>query len=35
VNQYAMPYESDLPVLVCRKPKMSLQQAWPRTKHYI
>ena len=35
VNEYAMPYESDLPIYICRKPKMSLPEVWPRTKNYI
>jgi hypothetical protein len=35
VSEYAMPYESDLPVYVCRKPKVSLQEVWSRTKDYI
>jgi hypothetical protein len=35
VHEYAMPYESDLPVYICRKPKMSLQEVWPRVKGYI
>ncbi len=35
VDDYAMPYENNLPIFICRKPKMSLQQVWPRTKHYI
>jgi hypothetical protein len=34
-HPYAMPYESNLPVYVCRKPKLSLPEIWPRTKHYI
>ncbi len=35
VHDYAMPYESNLPIYICRKPRMSLQEAWPRTRHYI
>jgi hypothetical protein len=35
VDEYAMPYESDLPIYICRKPKGSLQEIWPRTKSYI
>jgi hypothetical protein len=35
VDQYAMPYESDLPVFICQKPKMSLKELWPRVKNYI
>jgi hypothetical protein len=33
-NEYAIPEENNLPVYVCRKPKMTLQQAWPRLKFY-
>ncbi len=33
-NEYAIPEENNLPVYVCRKPKMSLQQAWPSLKFY-
>ena len=29
-----MPDEDDLPVYVCRDPKMPFAQAWPRFKHY-
>jgi hypothetical protein len=35
VSEYAMPYESDLPVYICRKPKMPLKEVWPRVKNYI
>jgi hypothetical protein len=35
VSEYAMPYESNLPVFICRKPKMSLKEVWPRVKGYI
>jgi hypothetical protein len=33
-SEYAIPEENDLPVYICRKPKMTLQQAWPRLKFY-
>jgi hypothetical protein len=33
-NEYAIPEENNLPVYICRKPKMSLQQAWPSLKFY-
>jgi len=33
-SEYAMPYETNLPVYVCRKPKYTLEEAWPRAKHY-
>ena len=32
---YAMPYENELPVYVCRKPRRTLEEVWPLTKHYI
>ena len=32
--EYAIPEENNLPVYVCRKPKMTLQQAWPSLKFY-
>ena len=34
LNAYAMPYENDLPIYVCRKPRASLQAIWPKVKHY-
>jgi len=33
-SDYAMPYETDLPIYVCRQPKLSLQEVWPQVKHY-
>jgi dolichyl-phosphate-mannose-protein mannosyltransferase len=33
-NEYAIPEENNLPVYICREPKMSLQKAWPRLKFY-
>jgi hypothetical protein len=33
--EYAVPFETDLPVYVCRRPKMTLQQVWPRFKNFI
>jgi hypothetical protein len=33
--EYAMPYETDLPVYLCRRPKMTLQQVWPHLKNFI
>jgi dolichyl-phosphate-mannose-protein mannosyltransferase len=32
--EYAIPEENNLPVYICRKPKMTLQQAWPMLKFY-
>jgi hypothetical protein len=33
-NEYAIPEENNLPVYVCREPKMTLAKAWPRLKFY-
>jgi Dolichyl-phosphate-mannose-protein mannosyltransferase len=33
-NEYAIPEENNLPVYICRKPRISLQQAWPSLKFY-
>jgi len=32
--EYAMPYENDIPVNICRKPKAPLKQLWPMTKEF-
>jgi hypothetical protein len=34
VHEYAMPYESNLPIWVCRAPKATIQEVWPRVKHF-
>lgn len=34
-NPYAMPYENDLPIFLCRKLKKSIRELWPGTKMYI
>lgn len=34
VSKYAMPYESNLPVFVGRRPRGSLEAYWPKLKHY-
>lgn len=34
VSEYAMPYESNLPIFVGRNPKGSLEEFWPELKHY-
>jgi hypothetical protein len=34
-NKYAMPYESDLPIFLCRGLKVKLQDIWPGVKLYI
>jgi 4-amino-4-deoxy-L-arabinose transferase-like glycosyltransferase len=33
-NDYAIPEENNLPVYICREPKLTLQQAWPSLKFY-
>jgi Dolichyl-phosphate-mannose-protein mannosyltransferase len=33
-NPYAMPYENDKPVFLCRGLKTSLRDLWPRVKHF-
>lgn len=32
---YVMPYENNLRVWVCRQPKVSLRQVWPKLKFYL
>jgi len=32
---YAMPFETELPIFVCRKPKIPLKDIWDDVKHYI
>lgn len=34
-HEYAMPYERDLPIFVCRGLKVPLAQIWPAAKRYI
>jgi hypothetical protein len=33
-DEYAIPEENNLPVYICRRPKMTLQQAWAGMKFY-
>ncbi len=33
-NPYAMPYENDKPVVLCRGLRTSLRDLWPRLKHF-
>ncbi len=33
-SRFSMPYESDLPVYIARKPKLGLKELWNETKHY-
>jgi hypothetical protein len=34
-HDYAMPYERDLPIFICRGLKMPLAQIWPAAKRYL
>lgn len=34
VSEYAMPYESNLPIFIGRKPKVPLEEVWHDLKHY-
>lgn len=34
-NEYAMPYENNRPIFLCRGLKIPLRDIWPSTKHYI
>jgi hypothetical protein len=33
-NEYAIPEENNLPVYICREPKLTLEQVWPSLKFY-
>jgi hypothetical protein len=33
-NEYAIPEENDLPIYICREPKLTLLQAWASLKFY-
>jgi len=33
-HQYAMPGENDLPIWICRRPKVTLEQIWPQVKSF-
>ena len=33
-HEYVMPYENNLPIFVCRKPRIPLEEAWARAKHF-
>jgi MFS family permease len=33
-NRYAMPSETGLPIWICRRPKVTLEQIWPEVKHF-
>jgi hypothetical protein len=34
-SPYAMPDESNLPIFVCRKPKLPINELWPKLKHWL
>ena len=33
-HDYCIPYENDLPIFVCRRPRMPIKEAWPLVKNY-
>jgi hypothetical protein len=33
--EYAVPFETDLPVYLCHRPRATLQQVWPQLKKFI
>jgi len=33
--EYCLPYENNIPIYLCRKPKLTIQEAWPRIKSFI
>jgi hypothetical protein len=33
-SKYAMPYENNKPILICRRIKLPLKELWPRLKHF-
>ncbi len=35
VSRYAMAYETDLPIYICRRPKRPLREIWPQTKRFM
>jgi hypothetical protein len=34
VSKYAMPYENNLPIFLCRNPRVSITNIWPSVKHF-
>jgi hypothetical protein len=34
-HQYAMPFETDLPVYICRKPRIPLKDIWEKVRRFI
>ena len=35
VSEYAMPYETNMPVYIGREPKIPLRELWPKIKHFM
>lgn len=35
ISPYAMPYETDLPIYVCRELKIPIEEAWARLRRFI
>ena len=35
INEFAMPYESDLPIYICKFLKVDLKEVWPTVRFYI
>lgn len=35
INDYAMPYETNLPIFICRYPKTTLDKVWEKVKLFI
>jgi hypothetical protein len=33
-HPYAMPFETDLPIWICRRPRLTLDQIWPHVKYF-
>jgi Dolichyl-phosphate-mannose-protein mannosyltransferase len=33
-NEYVMPYENNLPIFICRRPRAPLKEIWPEVKCY-
>jgi hypothetical protein len=33
-HDYVMPYENNLPIFVCRKPRVTIEEIWPQVKHF-
>jgi hypothetical protein len=34
-HPHALPLESDLPIFLCKQPRMSMESAWPRLRRYV